>query len=190
MFLALAFSIYLVPLFVAAVDAVDDTLPEDRLHAGRDQGPGGEPRCCCRSPGPTSGRRCGSASASAGATSSWPRWWTSAAALGGIIITSQRRGPREHIYLVLVIIVAVAFLTDQAVGRGRPAGSSPTGRPSDERALPPVIEFKGVSKTFNPGTPAQFTALKDINFRDRRRPRTTASSSRSSAPRAAASPRS
>jgi len=29
---------------------------------------------------------------------------------------------------------------------------------------PPVIEFKGVSKTFNPGTSAQFTALKDINF--------------------------
>ena len=40
--------------------------------------------------------------------------------VGGIIITSQRRGPREHIYLVLVIIVAVAFLTDKlwaAVGR-------------------------------------------------------------------------
>ena len=29
---------------------------------------------------------------------------------------------------------------------------------------PPVIEFKGVSKTFNPGKPTQFTALKDINF--------------------------
>ena len=31
-------------------------------------------------------------------------------------------------------------------------------------AQPPVIEFKGVSKTFNPGQPTQFTALKDINF--------------------------
>ena len=31
-------------------------------------------------------------------------------------------------------------------------------------ALPPVIEFKGVSKTFNPGQPSQFTALKDISF--------------------------
>ena len=31
-------------------------------------------------------------------------------------------------------------------------------------ALPAVIEFKGVSKTFNPGAPTQFTALKDINF--------------------------
>ncbi|MEW6751371.1 MAG: ABC transporter permease subunit [Candidatus Latescibacterota bacterium] len=34
--------------------------------------------------------------------------------LGGIIIGSQRRGPREHIYLVLLVIVAVAFLTDRA----------------------------------------------------------------------------
>ncbi len=33
--------------------------------------------------------------------------------LGGIIITSQRRGPREHIYLVLLVIVAVAFITDR-----------------------------------------------------------------------------
>ena len=31
--------------------------------------------------------------------------------------------------------------------------------------LPPVIEFKNVTKTFNPGEPAQFTALKDVNFR-------------------------
>jgi NitT/TauT family transport system permease protein len=40
--------------------------------------------------------------------------------VGGIIMTSQRRGPREHIYLVLLIIVAVAFLTDKVwawVGR-------------------------------------------------------------------------
>ncbi|MEM9598393.1 MAG: ABC transporter permease subunit [Acidobacteriota bacterium] len=33
--------------------------------------------------------------------------------VGGIIISSQRRGPREHIYLVLIVIVAVAFLTDK-----------------------------------------------------------------------------
>jgi len=33
--------------------------------------------------------------------------------VGGLIITSQRRGPREHIYLVLLAIVAVAFLTDK-----------------------------------------------------------------------------
>jgi NitT/TauT family transport system ATP-binding protein len=30
--------------------------------------------------------------------------------------------------------------------------------------LPPVIEFKNVSKTFNPGERTQFTALRDINF--------------------------
>ena len=33
--------------------------------------------------------------------------------LGGIIITSQRRGPREHIYLVLLVIVVMAFFTDK-----------------------------------------------------------------------------
>ncbi len=33
--------------------------------------------------------------------------------LGGIIIISQRRGPKEHIYLVLLVIVAIAFLTDR-----------------------------------------------------------------------------
>ncbi len=33
--------------------------------------------------------------------------------LGGIIIISQRRGPREHIYLVLLVIVALAFVTDR-----------------------------------------------------------------------------
>ena len=33
--------------------------------------------------------------------------------LGNIIIISQRRGPREHIYLVLVVITLLAFLTDR-----------------------------------------------------------------------------
>ncbi|HSD67766.1 MAG TPA: ABC transporter ATP-binding protein, partial [Vicinamibacteria bacterium] len=31
--------------------------------------------------------------------------------------------------------------------------------------LPPVIEFRNVTKTFNPGAPGQFTALKDVSFR-------------------------
>jgi NitT/TauT family transport system ATP-binding protein len=31
--------------------------------------------------------------------------------------------------------------------------------------LPPVIEFKGVTKTFNAGAPGQFTALKEVSFR-------------------------
>lgn len=33
--------------------------------------------------------------------------------LGYLIIVSQRRGPREHIYLVLLVIVLLAFLTDK-----------------------------------------------------------------------------
>jgi len=36
----------------------------------------------------------------------------------------------------------------------------PTSRPR-----PPVVEFRGVEKTFNPGTPLAFTALKDVSFR-------------------------
>jgi NitT/TauT family transport system ATP-binding protein len=31
--------------------------------------------------------------------------------------------------------------------------------------LPPVIEFKDVTKTFNAGAPTEFTALKDLSFR-------------------------
>jgi ABC-type nitrate/sulfonate/bicarbonate transport system ATPase subunit len=32
-------------------------------------------------------------------------------------------------------------------------------------ALAPIVEFKNVSKTFNPGTPQAFTAIKDVTFR-------------------------
>jgi NitT/TauT family transport system permease protein len=118
-FLAIAFAIYLIPLFVAAVDNVDDiylktayTLGADREQAVR----------------------------KVLLPISWPDIYQAmrlgfgvgwsyillaemvdvGRGLGGIIITSQRRGPREHIYLVLLIIVAVAFLTDRlwvALGR-------------------------------------------------------------------------
>jgi NitT/TauT family transport system permease protein len=37
--------------------------------------------------------------------------------LGNIIIVSQRRGPREHIYLVLASITLIAFLTDRLWAR-------------------------------------------------------------------------
>jgi NitT/TauT family transport system permease protein len=40
--------------------------------------------------------------------------------LGYLIMTAQRRGPREHIYLVLIVIVLLAFTTDKglaALGR-------------------------------------------------------------------------
>ena len=32
-------------------------------------------------------------------------------------------------------------------------------------SLPTVVEFKNVTKTFNPGTPQEFTALKDVSFK-------------------------
>jgi NitT/TauT family transport system ATP-binding protein len=32
-------------------------------------------------------------------------------------------------------------------------------------SLPPVVEFSNVTKTFNPGQPTEFTALKDVSFR-------------------------
>ncbi len=111
-FLALAFSIYLVPLFVAAVDAVDDTYLKTAYTLGATKG-----QAVSRVLLPIS----------------WPEIWHAmrlgfgvgwsyillaemvdvGRGLGGIIITSQRRGPREHIYLVLVFIVLVAFLTDK-----------------------------------------------------------------------------
>jgi NitT/TauT family transport system permease protein len=119
MFLALAFSIYLVPLFVAAVDTVDDTYLKTAYTLGASRW---------------------DAVRNVLLPIAWPDIWQAmrlgfgvgwsyillaemvdvGRGLGGIIITSQRRGPREHIYLVLVIIVAVAFLTDKlwaTVGR-------------------------------------------------------------------------
>ena len=37
---------------------------------------------------------------------------------------------------------------------------------AEEKApLPPVVEFKDVTKTFNPGTPLEFTAIQDVSFR-------------------------
>jgi len=119
MFLALAFSIYLVPLFVAAVDAVDDTYLKTAYTLGA-------------SKGEAVGRVL--------LPIAWPEIWQAmrlgfgvgwsyillaemvdvGRGIGGIIITSQRRGPREHIYLVLAMIVIVAFVTDRlwaVVGR-------------------------------------------------------------------------
>jgi NitT/TauT family transport system permease protein len=119
MFLALAFGIYLVPLIVAAVDAVDDTYLKTAYTLGANRA-----QAVSRVLLPIA----------------WPEIFQAlrlgfgvgwsyillaemvdvGRGLGGIIITSQRRGPREHIYLVLLAIVAVAFLTDKlwaVVGR-------------------------------------------------------------------------
>ncbi len=118
-FLALAFIIYLLPLIVQAVDAVDDiylktayTLGASKLQVVR------KVLLAVSWPDIYQALRLG-----------FGIGWSYiilaemvdiGRGLGGIIIISQRRGPREHIYLVLLVIVAIAFLTDkawEAVGR-------------------------------------------------------------------------
>jgi NitT/TauT family transport system permease protein len=112
MFLALAFFIYLVPLFVKAVDDVDNVFLQTAytLGAGR--------RDAIRRvlfpiafPQIVHAMRLG-----------FGVGWTyiilaemvaADRGLGQIIIVAQRRGPREHIYLVLVAIVLIAYLTDK-----------------------------------------------------------------------------
>lgn len=119
LFLALGFSIYLLPLVVAAVDAVDDTYLKTAYTLGATKA-----QAVNRVLLPIA----------------WPEIFQAlrlsfgvgwsyillaemvdiGRGIGGIIITSQRRGPREHIYLVLVAIVGIAFLTDKlwaVVGR-------------------------------------------------------------------------
>jgi len=118
-FLGLAFGIYLVPLFVAAVDAVDDTYLKTAYTLGATRGQTvGKVLLPIAWPDIYQAMRLG-----------FGIGWSYillaemvdvGRGVGGIIITSQRRGPREHIYLVLLIIVAVAFVTDKvwvAVGR-------------------------------------------------------------------------
>jgi ABC-type nitrate/sulfonate/bicarbonate transport system permease component len=111
-FLALAFGIFLLPQVVASVDAVDDvylktayTLGASRLQAVN------KVLLAVSWPDIYQALRLG-----------FGVGWSYillaemvdiGKGLGGIIIISQRRGPREHIYLVLLIIVAVAFLTDK-----------------------------------------------------------------------------
>jgi ABC-type nitrate/sulfonate/bicarbonate transport system permease component len=120
MFLALAFGIYLVPLIVAAVDGVDDTYLKTAYTLGASRGQAvGRVLLPIAWPEIFQAMRLG-----------FGVGWSYillaemvdvGRGLGGIIITSERRGPREHIYLVLLAIVAVAFLTDKlwaAVGHG------------------------------------------------------------------------
>jgi NitT/TauT family transport system permease protein len=112
MFLALAFFIYLLPLLVRTVDDVDNVFLQTAytLGASRWQAlrrvlvPVALPRI-------VHAMRIG-----------FGVGWTyiilaemvaAERGLGQIIIVAQRRGPREHIYLVLVVIVLIAYLTDR-----------------------------------------------------------------------------
>jgi NitT/TauT family transport system permease protein len=116
-FLALAFVIYLLPLIVAAVDNVDGvylktayTLGATRAQTVR------KVLLAIAWPDIYQAMRLG-----------FGIGWSYillaemvdiGKGLGGIIIMSQRRGPREHIYLVLLVIVALAFLTDKLWSAG------------------------------------------------------------------------
>ena len=188
MFLALAFTIYLVPLFVAAVDAVDDTYLKTAYTLGATKG---------------------QAVSQVLLPISWPDIWQAmrmgfgvgwsyillaemvdmGRGLGGIIITSQRRGPaRAH--LPGARGHRGGGLPDrQAVGRGR-AVALPLPGGQAMSTLPPVIEFRNVTKTFNPGDARAVHRAQGRQLPRSTTSPTTASSSRSSAPRAAASPRS
>ncbi len=126
-FLALAFVIYLLPLIVQAVDDVDDIYLKTAY---------------------TLGANTMQTVRKVMLAISWPNIYQAlrlgfgigwsyiilaemvdiGKGLGGIIIISQRRGPREHIYLVLLVIVVMAFVTDKlwaTIGTGAlplPAG--------------------------------------------------------------------
>ncbi len=112
LFLALAFLIYLLPLIVAAVDGVDEVYLKTAYTLGA------TPFQAVRK---------------VLLAVSWPSIYQAmrlgfgigwsyiilaemvdiGRGVGGIIIISQRQGPREHIYLVLLVIVALAFVVDK-----------------------------------------------------------------------------
>lgn len=112
MFLSLAFTVYLLPLFVRAVDQVDHvylqtayTLGASKLQAVW------HVLLKISLPQIFHAMRLG-----------FGIGWSyiilaemvaASRGLGTIIIVAQRRGPREHIYLVLIVIVLVAYITDK-----------------------------------------------------------------------------
>jgi NitT/TauT family transport system permease protein len=112
MFLGLAFFIYLLPLFVKAVDGVDNVYLQTAYTLGATQWQTVRKVLLSISlPGILQAMRLG-----------FGIGWTyiilaemvaADRGLGQIIIIAQRRGPREHIYLVLLVIVVIAYLTDR-----------------------------------------------------------------------------
>lgn len=112
MFLALAFLIYLMPLFVKAVDEVDNIYLQTAYTLGANKWQTLQHVLLGISfPRIFHAMRLG-----------FGVGWTyiilaemvaADRGLGQIIIVAQRRGPREHIYLVLVVIVIIAYFTDK-----------------------------------------------------------------------------
>ncbi|RMH21084.1 MAG: ABC transporter permease subunit [Acidobacteria bacterium] len=114
-FLALAFAIYLVPLVVVAIDQVDEVYLKTAYTLGASRWQAvGKVLLAIAWPDVFRALRLG-----------FGIGWSYillaemvdiGKGVGGIIIMSQRRGPREHIYLVLVVIVVLAFVTDKLWG--------------------------------------------------------------------------
>jgi ABC-type nitrate/sulfonate/bicarbonate transport system permease component len=112
MFLALAFFIYLLPLFVKTVDEVDNIYLQTAFTLGATKWQTVRRVLLgISSPKLFHAMRLG-----------FGVGWTyiilaemvaADRGLGQIIIVAQRRGPREHIYLVLVVIVIIAYFTDK-----------------------------------------------------------------------------
>jgi NitT/TauT family transport system permease protein len=112
MFLALAFFIYMAPLFVKAVEDVDNVFLQTAYTMGASRWETVRKILLPISlPQIINAMRLG-----------FGVGWTyiilaemvaAERGLGQIIIIAQRRGPREHIYLVLVVIVLIAYLTDK-----------------------------------------------------------------------------
>ncbi len=112
LFLALAFFIYLLPLAVQAVDGVDTIYLQTALTLGATPF-----EVITRVMVPIAAPELFQALRN-GFGVGWgyimlAEMVAADSGLGYLIITSQRRGPREHIYLVLVVITLLAFATDR-----------------------------------------------------------------------------
>ncbi|MBN2054179.1 ABC transporter permease [bacterium] len=112
MFLGLAFFVYLLPLFVKAVDQVDEIYLKTAYTLGADKR-----QTVSRVLLPLAWSNIFQAMR-IGFGIGWgyiilAEMVSAQKGLGSIIIVSQRRGPREHIYLVLLVIILIAFVTDK-----------------------------------------------------------------------------
>lgn len=112
LFLALAFFIYLLPLAVQAVDGVHTIYLQTALTLGATPA-----QVIARVLVPIAAPELFQALRN-GFGVGWgyimlAEMVAAESGLGNLIITSQRRGPREHIYLVLAVITFLAFATDR-----------------------------------------------------------------------------
>jgi NitT/TauT family transport system permease protein len=115
MFLAIAFFVYLLPMVVKAMDKVDDVYIQTAYTLGATRW-----QIVSRVLCPIAAYDIWTA-----ARVAFGVGWTyiilaeiifSDAGLGQIIIIAQRRGPREYMYLVIIIIALLAWLTDLVFG--------------------------------------------------------------------------